>query len=90
MKTLNALMAALVVELIEHDIPGPLTQELSVFALWSDLARLAGETLPPHVAALLDAPAVERLAPPPPRQLVPTARRGSFADWETQFHEEPA
>ncbi len=90
MKSLNALMAALVVELIEGEIPSPLTQSLPVFALWSDLARLAGEALPPHVAALLDAPAVECLADGP-RQLVPTAHRGSFAAWEGEFfHEEPA
>jgi len=57
MKSLNVLMAALVVELIEHDIPHPLTQELSVFAVWSDLCRLAGEPLPAAIADLLDAPA---------------------------------
>jgi len=56
-KSINMLMAALVVELIENDIPYPLTQELSVFAVWNDLARLAGEEPPAHVIALLDAPA---------------------------------
>ena len=65
MKSINALMAALIIELIEGEIPSPLTCELPVFALWSDLARLAGETLPAHVAALLDCPAVEVRQPAP-------------------------
>jgi hypothetical protein len=65
-KSINALMAALVCELIEGDIPHPLTQELSVFALWSDLCRLAGEPVPPAVAALLDAPAALCLPAVPP------------------------
>jgi len=65
MKPVNALMAMLVCELIQNDIPSPMTQELSLFALWSDLARLAGEPVPPAVAALLDAPATERLTAVP-------------------------
>jgi len=66
MITLNALMAALVCELIAGDIPHPLTQELAVFALWSDLCRLAGEPVPPYVAALLDTPAIACLDAVPP------------------------
>ena len=57
MKSLNVLMAALVVELIEGDIPHPMQQEFPIFALWSDLARLAGEAVPHDIAALLDTPA---------------------------------
>ncbi len=66
MKSLNALMAALVVELIEGDIPHPMQQEFPIFALWSDLARLAGEPVPSAVAALLDAPAALCLPAVPP------------------------
>jgi len=66
MKSINALLAALVCELIEGDIPNPLTQELSLFSVWADLARLAGEAVPAHVAALLDSPAVECLDAVPP------------------------
>ena len=66
MKSLNVLMAALLVELIENDIPEPLTQELSLFALWNDLARLSGEEPPAHVAALVDAPAALCLTAVPP------------------------
>lgn len=62
--SINRLFAALVVELIEEDIPAPLHQEFPVYTLWSDLARLAGEELPPHVAALLDAPALDRVVIP--------------------------
>ncbi len=93
--SVNRLMAALVVELIEGDVPRPLTQEFPVYALWSDLARLAGEEPPAEIAALLDAPALDRPVGPgrpvaPVPALIPTTRRGSFLDWESQFHEEPA
>jgi len=84
MKSLNALMAALVCELIENEVPHPLTQELAVFALWSDLCRLAGETPPSYVAALLDAPAVECLA------AVPEVFRAALAEPERVYEYEPA
>ena len=84
MKSINVLMAALVVELIEHDIPDPLTQELSVFALWSDLARLAGEAVPAAVAALLDAPAISHLP------AVPHAFRAALAEPVRVAEYEPA
>ena len=82
MKSLNVLMAALVVELIEHDIPSPMTQELSVFALWSDLARLAGEPVPSAVAALLDAPAVACLPAVPPAFRAALAEPVRVAEYE--------
>ena len=84
MKSLNVLMAALVVELIENEIPGPMTQELSVFALWSDLARLAGEPVPAAVAALLDAPAAACLP------AVPHACRAALAEPVRVAEYEPA
>ena len=82
MKSVNVLMAALVVELIEHDIPHPLTQELAVFALWSDLARLAGEAIPPAVAALLDAPAAMCLGDVPPAFHAALAEPVRVAEYE--------
>ena len=82
MITLNALLSALVCELIEHDIPHPLTQELSVFALWSDLCRLAGEPVPPAVFALLDTPAVECLDAVPPAFRAALAEPTRVAEYE--------
>ena len=82
MKSINVLMAALVVELIENDIPGPLTQELSVFALWCDLARLAGEPVPADVAALLDAPAAACLPAVPPAFRAALAEPVRVAEYE--------
>jgi len=84
MKPINVLMAALVIELIENDIPSPMTQELAVFALWSDLARLAGEPVPAAVAALLDAPAT--LCPP----AVPPAFHAALAEPSRVAEYEPA
>ncbi len=84
MKSLNVLMAALVVELIENDIPHPLTQELAVFALWSDLARLAGEAVPHDIAALLDTPAALCLP------AVPDAFRAALAEPMRVAEYEPA
>lgn len=60
MTTLTALMAALVAELEEGDVPAPLRQDFSLATLWCDLARLAGEPVPAEVAAILDGPAVSR------------------------------
>ena len=57
--TVNDLLAALCDELAEGDVPAPLAQPLTLAFLWADLARLAGEPVPPDVAAYLDAPAVE-------------------------------
>ena len=45
-------LAALVAELAD-EIPDPLAQPFTLAALWSDLARLAGEEPPPAVVALL-------------------------------------
>ena len=52
--SLNDLLALLVAELADGDIPAPLTRRFTLATLWADLARLAGEPTPPTVAALLD------------------------------------
>ena len=51
------LCGRLLAELIAGDVPDPLSQRFSLGLLWLDLCRLAGETPPHHVAALLAAPA---------------------------------
>jgi hypothetical protein len=53
---INALMAALVAELEEGEIPNPLAERFTLANVWADLARLAGEELPAPVAALVDEP----------------------------------
>lgn len=52
--TIDSLMRALVAELGAGGVPAPLAQPFTLAALWDDLARLAGEPVPPEVAALLD------------------------------------
>ncbi len=48
-------LAVLVAELAD-EIPDPLAQPFTLAALWSDLARIAGEEPPADVAALLETP----------------------------------
>ena len=52
------LCGRLLAELVAGDVPEPLGQRFSLGLLWADLCRLAGETPPTGVAALLDTPAV--------------------------------
>ncbi len=52
--TLTQLIAALVAELTDHEIPAPLTQRFTLATTLADLCRLAGEPLPPAVALLID------------------------------------
>jgi hypothetical protein len=75
----NALLLALVAELRAEDVPDPLNQRFTLAALWADLARLAGEAVPPAIVLALDDPVP--LAPPVPVQ------RGSYADHRSQFPE---
>jgi hypothetical protein len=82
--TVARALALLVAELAE-DCPAPLAQRLTLASVAADLCRLAGEDVPASVLAALDTPTHS-----PVRRLVPTARRGSLLDWESQFHEEPA
>ena len=68
--SINQLLAQLVAELEEGDVPDPCGQSFTLAALWSDLARLAAEEPPAHVAAaVLD----ERIAPATVRRWVPEA-----------------
>ena len=64
--------AALVAELAENDIPDPLAESFTLATVAADLARIAGEPVPPEVAAFLDAPAVHRLPIAEVRRWVPT------------------
>lgn len=52
---------ALVAQLTEDEIPDPLNLPMPLFAVVSDLCRLAGEPEPPEIAALMDAPAATAL-----------------------------
>ncbi len=81
--TIAEALAALVDELAA-DIALPLAQTFTLAAIAADLCRVAGELVPAAVLAALDGPTHS------PVRLVPTTKRGSFADWESQFHEEPA
>ncbi len=76
--TINDLMAALVAELADGEIPMPLAQEFTLANVWCDLARLAGEELPAEALAVvgraLDA-TIEPIG----------VRRGSYAEHTLQF-----
>jgi len=75
----TAALTALYAELAE-EIPDVLSTPFTFATLWADLARLAGESLPADVAAVLDAPL--DLAPLPLPVL-----RGSYAAHADQFVE---
>jgi hypothetical protein len=70
--SINTILAALVEELVEGGMDDPLAEPLTLAALWSDLARIAGEPLPADVAALVDGPRPIRpvLAVPKPTRRV--------------------
>jgi hypothetical protein len=72
MVSIADLMAALVAELEEGEVPDPLGQEFTLALVWHDLARLAGEPTPPEVAAVLDGPACHRLPVAEVRRWLPT------------------
>ena len=74
--TIAEAARALLAELEADDIPAPLTVRFTLATTLADLARLAGERLPPEVAAALDAPAcalpsVSRRRETPRRVAVP-------------------
>ena len=54
--TINVILAALRDELAADGVPAPLSQSLTLAAVWADLARLAGEEPPAAVVALLGTP----------------------------------
>lgn len=76
--TINECMAALVAELVDGEIPQPLTQRFTLANVWSDLARIAGEELPAEALAIVG-PALDVAYEPAP------IRRGSYADHALQF-----
>ncbi len=64
--SVNVLLRTLVDEMAAADVPDPLAQPCTLALVWADLARLAGESVPAEVAALLDAPIpCARCAPRP-------------------------
>lgn len=56
---------ALIAQLTEDGMPDPLHQPMTLFAVWADACRIAGEPEPPEVAALMDAPAATLLTATP-------------------------
>ena len=74
--TLNDLMAALVAELADGEIPMPLAQRFTLANIWSDLARLAGEELPAEARAVVGRALDATIEP---------VRRGSYAEHALQF-----
>ncbi len=68
--TITEALHALCAELAADDVPDPCGQSFTLAALWCDLARLAGEEAPAHVAAaVLDA----RITPATARCRLPAA-----------------
>jgi hypothetical protein len=76
--TINALMAALVAELEAEEVATPLAQRFTLANIWADLARLAGEELPPVVLAVVGRALDVTYAPV-------DVRRGSSAAHALQF-----
>jgi len=75
----TAALTALYAELAE-EIPDVLSTRFMFANLWADLARLAGESLPADVAAVLDAPLDLAPSLPISEALAPVpVRRGSYA-----------
>ncbi len=74
----TAALTALLLELAE-EIPDVLTAEFSFAAIWADLCRIAGEPLPPDVAAALDAP-LGFVPVVPVASLVPIGTTPVYAD----------
>lgn len=73
--SVNVLLRTLVDEMAADDVPDPLAQPCTLALVWADLARLAGESVPAEVAALLDAPIPLR-----PLRAAPKPRRHRPAD----------
>lgn len=61
--TITQAFRALIAEFAEQGIPAPMHQFMPVYALWSDLSRIAGEKEPIEVAAIMDAPAATPIGP---------------------------
>ncbi len=76
--TINDIMALLVEELTEGEIPMPLAQEFTLANIWSDLARIAGEELPANALAVVGRALDATIEPT-------FVRRGSYAEHALQF-----
>lgn len=76
--TINDLMAALVAELEDGEIPTPLAQRFTLANIWADLARLAGEALPADARAVVGRALDATIEPV-------MVRRGRDADHARQF-----
>ncbi len=76
--TINALMAALVAELEDGEIPQPLAQSFTLANVWSDLARLAGEALPADALAVVGQALDATIEPV-------GVRRGRYAEHALEF-----
>ncbi len=76
--SINALMATLVAELTADEIPTPLAERFTLAHVWADLARLAGETPPASVLALVGE-SLDTICEPLPQ------RPGSYAEHALQF-----
>lgn len=74
---INATLRALLREMEACNVPDPLAQPLTLALVWADLCRLAGEPLPPDVAALLAAPVPLRRVRAVPKRAI---TRPAFAD----------
>ena len=74
--TINDLMALLVEELTEGEVPDPLGQEFTLALIWCDLARLAGEELPADALAVVGRALDVTYEP---------VRRGSYAEHALEF-----
>ena len=55
--TINAALEQFCRDLAAGGVPHPLDQPVTLGLLWFDLATIAGEDVPPDVAALVAAPA---------------------------------
>jgi hypothetical protein len=55
-RSIHGLMTALVAQLEADEVPAPLAQRFTLAYVWHDLALLAGEPVPAHIAAMLDEP----------------------------------
>ncbi len=76
--TINELMAALVAELADGEIPQPLSKRFTLANIWADLARLAGEELPAEALAVVGRALDATIEPV-------GIRRGSYAEHALEF-----
>jgi len=76
--TINEIMAALVAELEDGEIPLPLAQSFTLANIWADLARLAGEELPADALAVVSRALDATIEPI-------IIRRGSYAEHALEF-----